>query len=192
MAVTRLRVRPRQARSPRAFELKKERVYDLAASYKGPTTVMTFEFEAFIPETPRIPGVPLTGQAEEQIADVLEAAIALNLIDEEPLRYTIEQDPASSIDNYRVTLTTTGDPEEETSGSVVPSSMVGRPFHQYPQFVGVVVVVAIALALVIFSVLVIYSMFKGQSIVETLFGMDPMILLGGAVVIMGGILLLKR
>lgn len=178
---------------PRAFTVTKERVYDLAASYEGPSTVMTFEFEAYIPEIHGIPFVPDV-ESEDLIAEALEAAIALNLINEDPLRYTIEQDfDSGTLANYRVTLETTGEPEEETSGSIGPGDIFAQAPGIGPRgLVAVVLVIAIALALATAFVATVFYVITGKNPFGFLPNLpDLTLLLGGAVVIVGGLVLLK-
>ena len=146
-----------------AFELRREREFELGLAYVGPTAVLQFEFSFFFP-----------GGADD-LAFLLDAALfsidVLPIIQANYLRYTIESDREPFPDRYRVTITLAGE-VEASSGTLGPFT----PFAQaHPQVVFaipplLVIIAAIGLALIF--VVIAWNTFRG-GLWGTVFGDTP-------------------
>ena len=114
---------------PAAFELRRERVYDLSRTYRGETTVATFEFPFYFGILPAIGTIALH----------LDTALALPPLRDNVLSYTIESDTSPKIDRYKITVLLAGEPEREVRGTLdrtgfheAPSSRHASSTSPYP------------------------------------------------------------
>ena len=133
-----------------AFELRREREFELGLVYSGPTAVLEFEFSFWFPN------------GADDLALILDAILfsidVLPIIQANYLRYTIESDREPFPDRYRVILTLAGDVEEA-------SGVIGPPFSQTsPQALftipGLLVIVA-AVGLALFFAVIAWKTYKG-------------------------------
>lgn len=166
------------------FKLERETHYPLLDTYRGPTTVASFEFGAVLPK-------PL---------DVIEFTMnrtlpRLPLIGDKLLGWTLSRDTSPRIDRYRVEVILAGEPERETSGRY--PAAIQYPSSGYlasPQVVIVIpVVIAVAVALAILAIggVVAWRLARGDDIGDIL-GTNTLVVFGGVALLALGILMLSR
>ena len=136
-----------------AFELRKEREFELGLSYQGPTAVLEFEFNFFFP------------RGADDLALILDVALfsidVLPEIQGNYLFYTIESDREPFPDRYRVRITLAGEVEESQGelGPFFPFSHARRPQAVFAIPPLLVIVGAVGLAL--FFTVIAWRTFKG-------------------------------
>lgn len=136
-----------------AFELRKEREFELGLSYQGPTAVLEFEFSFFFP------------RGEDDLAVLLEIALfsvdVLPIIQANYLRYTIESDREPFPDRYRVKLTLAGEVEASsgTLGPFLPFSHTQGPQGSFA--IPPLLVIITALGLVLLFAVIAWKTYKG-------------------------------
>ena len=131
-----------------AFELRKEREFELGLTYVGPTAVLEFEFSFFFPN------------GADDLAFLLNAALfsidVLPIVQTSYLRYTIESDKEPFPDRYRVKITLAGDVDAPAEGILGPFplfSQVQAPQAVFaiPALAAIIVALGIVLVLAVFA-----------------------------------------